>query len=327
MTCRNCGEEIKDGSTYCPNCGADVMEAVVLSAESIDKGKEYERQEKQEERRLQRLEQKRQQQAQKEEWEKKRASRTPFYENKYAYPLCKITACLAAVFMLVAPFFRWASLRARDIAGKRSAGITIWDLVKRKEMADVILLILILLCGCLMLYFALRDYIQRVRLPEIPVIQQREFWFRVLPVFVGILVVILAVHTKAYKNDYSYYCQLQQNYQAQKVMYTQLYEDTSRMYSWVGRGFGFFSGVFSIVLYIFSNCFKFVLDTLHEDDEPEAANAPGHEQDEDLEPELTATSMEETEAEVEKEQETEADSGEETDADRPEENSEKNPEA
>jgi hypothetical protein len=104
---------------------------------------------------------------------------------------------------------------------------------------------------------------------------------------------------------------------------------------------GFVCAVAGIILYIFSNCFKFVLDTLHEDDEPEAANASGHEQepvqDENLEPELTATSMEETgtdggeeqetEAEIEKEQETKADSGEETDADRTEENSEKNPEA
>jgi hypothetical protein len=51
------------------------------------------------------------------------------------------------------------------------------------------------------------------------------------------------------------------------------------MYSRMGHGMGFVCAIAGIILYIFSNCFKFVLDTLHEDDEPEVANASGHEQE------------------------------------------------
>lgn len=267
MKCSNCGEEVKDGSIYCEYCGADIMDAVVLDSGSLDKVKEYEKQKKQKEKELQRELLKKQEAIKIAEREERRKNRVPFYENPASYRICAAAEFFSAAIMLLIPVFHWVWVRIKDIENTYYSRFSLWDLCKAKEPAAIIISVFFVLNGLVMLYFAAKDNIRKIKIPDVRVPEFYRFLFRLLPIAVGVLLIIIFTHTAVYERTYQNYMELQLSFQSQIDIYRQFNGTIRGMSSKMGHGSAFWGVFISIALYIFSQCFKFILDTLNEDDE------------------------------------------------------------
>ncbi len=197
----------------------------------------------------------------------------PFYERKSSDRICKAAGLLAGAFLLAAPFFRWRSVHVKaDV--RVSEGFSLFDVVKRVFSADFsgeygqrmkasLLFFLLLIVGAWVMYFAFRDQICPERMRESRGIMERLFSrFRlishVIPVLLGILAVILLERTLAYSLLQE---KVEATYIAWKGLMIKGYHD------WKLPGLGFWFFCLGIGLYIFAECFRYLLITLNEADE------------------------------------------------------------
>ena len=203
----------------------------------------------------------------------KNTDRLPFYERPAMEFLCKATGLLAGAMLVAAPFFRWRALHVKANV-RVSEGFSLFNVVKTvfskdfagqtgQRMAVSLLLMLYAAMAFWVLYFAFRDQICPERLRMSPGLGERLFRrFRlishILPVVLSILAVILLEHTQAYALLKE---RLETAYVAWKGLMIKGY------HNWKLPGLGFWFFCLGLGLYIFAECFRYLIETLKEEDD------------------------------------------------------------
>ena len=202
---------------------------------------------------------------------KNKREKDPFYERRGPLLFCKAAGVLAGLMVIAAPFLHWRAVWVKADVNFRE-GFSLFDIVKKvfssgygatanKKLGIVLLLVLILLCGLWILYFALRDQLK----PE--VMKKRTFIFdrflgrfrligHLLPPLISVLAVIALQSTDVYKFLYN---RVEETYMSWQTLMMDGYHD------WKLPGIGcllFFGG---IVLYFAAEGLRYLIDTLNEE--------------------------------------------------------------
>lgn len=196
----------------------------------------------------------------------------PFYERPSADLLCKAAGLLAGAFMLAAPFLRWRSVHVKaDV--RVSEGFSMFDVVKRVFSSDFagengqrmkisLLLLLMAVSAVWVLFFAFRDQICPEKLRKVDSFGERMFGrFRLIshlmPIVLGILAVVLLERTLAYSFLRE---RLEMTYIGWQGLMIKGYHD------WKLPGLGCWFFYLGITLYLFAEGFRYLIETLNEDD-------------------------------------------------------------
>lgn len=268
MVCKNCGKEIDDTSIYCEHCGAELAEPVILDQNSLEKVKQYEKDKKQKEKQNARELLKKQEEERRMKRKEEKSKEVPFYENPKSFLICKILSFAAGGFMLLVPFLHWKYLWVNDGIGKRQyTGFSLMDQCKIHEVPAVVISILFILNGIIMLYFAFQDNNETAREPKIKLKETQLLIFRILPVIVGILLLIVYTHMPVYKNSAKNFQELKLSYQSSIDVSKAFHPELKGLFCRMGNGAAFLGVGLSILLYIFTQGFRFVLNTLNEEED------------------------------------------------------------
>ncbi len=256
MKCENCGEEIREGFDYCENCGAPIGDTVVLGKESLKKVKEYNKNAKLSA----------QKKIKKVKKEEKKEEAVPFYEKKSAMLVSSITGLLAGVLMTVSPFLTWIRVRGSDIGGTLYVNRNLFQITSRPAFLLIIYALLIICTGLMMLYITLRGNFNNIKLPYIGIFENGSYR-KLIPSVVGIILLFLITNHDSFETRYEQYKETQAIIENNKIQYEMLgYQTAANMYCDVGYGMGFYAVILAVVLFLFSLAFKFIIDTLNEED-------------------------------------------------------------
>lgn len=175
MVCSNCGKEIPEGATYCDNCGADIDTPVVLKATKVEEPKET-----------------------------RLKAEGPFinilgFAKSIKDDTSVMVGMIAAVLFYLSPFFSWIWQKAQGV--RLSASM--FDLgTKTHEFGTgsaIVMLcgVLTVICGFAMIVMTASENIKPLR-PHAD-----NFLFRMIPVILAVIVLVLIFTSSAYKNMYA----------------------------------------------------------------------------------------------------------------------------
>ncbi len=265
MKCINCGEEIDDSAAKCEFCGEIYDVPFVLDKDSVAKAKSYEKEvrKKEEEDRLKKK---------KEEKEKDIAENGAFYEKRSAYYISFGASILASLLMIASPFLKWGTVYMRRGEEVERRGFTLLDVTKSDGAVFYLIILLIVLLGVAMLYITLIDHKNVVGDKmkflnnEPKLFTEFKYMSRITPFIAAVLLLLIFTNLKPYKTVLNDYKSVYASMESQIKTFREYMHYEPDMAASYGKGAGFYEYVFSIIIYLGTRVYKFVIDTLNEDE-------------------------------------------------------------
>ena len=205
----------------------------------------------------------------------------PFYERKGPVVFCRIAGIAAGVFLLVSPFLSWrvVFVKADKLITERCC---LFDVVKYvfsrsyiggagKKLLIAFCFIMILLVGIAFLYLSFRDQFrpgtaaESKFLPDRLITRFRLISRAALPV-VAILAKIILTHNSVHTLVFQ---RVQNTYDGWKSMisqYVRYHGDDNGMFVIRLPGAGCFLFYLGFLLFIVAECYRYVINTLNEED-------------------------------------------------------------
>ena len=212
---------------------------------------------------------------------KNKKEKLPFYERKSSDLLCKIAGTASGFMVLASPFFNWKWLFVHA-KNSETAGISLFDAVKYvfsreyhgkavRQMIPAGLILLILLMGVLILYITWRDQYRPGTAAESKLLTDRALTrfrliSRLVPVVILIAVPILMSFTYAWKVVAERFNATYASWSSMINTYKRINGTEFGMFAWKLPGLGCLLLTFGILLYLFAEIYRYVINTLNEDD-------------------------------------------------------------
>jgi len=213
--------------------------------------------------------------------EKERKDKIPFYERKSSMRLCRIAGTASGIMVLLSPFFSWKVAFVRTDSWVYEK-VTLFDLVRFvfsknfngkaiRQIIPLFLLLIIMLMGALMLYITWRDQYRPGTAAESgrfidKMLTRFRPVSRLIPPVLATVSAILMTHTSTWNIVYE---RVNSTYISWKSMIENFVRINGRahgMFAWKLPGIGFTFLCLGIAFYLFAETFRYLINTLNEED-------------------------------------------------------------
>ena len=219
--------------------------------------------------------------AEKEKNLKNKEKKLPFYLRKGPVVLCKIAGAASGIMVLASPFFSWRTALVHSDMWIRD-GVSLFDVIRQvfsknfhgkatTQVGLAALLLLILASGAMILFIVWRDQFRpgSAKLSSLPpdrFISSFRPVSRALPPVVSITAAIILSHTGTWNTLIS---KVDSTYTSWKSLISGAVKTNGSsgwMFAWKLPGLGCFLLFTGLALYIFAEIYRYIINTLNEED-------------------------------------------------------------